>query len=257
MEETQSVPVYLFWGEEFLVRKDAEELVKKLVPDAAVGLNLVVLDGASPKELAAELATLPLFPGPKVVTSHDPEFLAPKKGRGDGLHKAKEAWRAGKRKEGARRLLALAARAGWGPQKLDPTQSGNPTAEDWKDELNVELGEVDLAFLKEVSQYCRDEGLTAPESDAASLIDLLTRGLPQGHVLVIAATDVDGRHPLVKWTEAHGRWWTGRWPLASRIWTCQRSLKRSSPPFTSGWDLVQRKPSRTGWAATCACCSLS
>ena len=42
--------------------------------------------------------------GRKVVLVHDPEFLAPKKARGDGLAKSREAWRAGRRKEAARRL---------------------------------------------------------------------------------------------------------------------------------------------------------
>ena len=44
-------PLYLFWGEEFLVRRGAEELVKALVPDAAAGLNFAVLDAASPREV--------------------------------------------------------------------------------------------------------------------------------------------------------------------------------------------------------------
>ncbi|MFL5351557.1 MAG: DNA polymerase III subunit delta, partial [Archangium sp.] len=113
-------PLYLLWGEEYLVRRGADELVKALLPDASAGLNFAVLDAGSPREVASELATLPLFPGRKVVLVRDPEFLAPKKGRGDALGKAREAWKAGKRKEGARRLLALAARAGWGVDQLDP-----------------------------------------------------------------------------------------------------------------------------------------
>ena len=121
--------LYLLAGEEFLVRKGADDLVKRLVPDASAGLNFAVMDGASPREVAQELATLPLFPGPKVVLVRDPEFLAPKKGRGDALGKARDAWKAGRRKEGARRLLALAARAGWGPSELDPSAPGAPSPE--------------------------------------------------------------------------------------------------------------------------------
>ncbi|HMK71983.1 MAG TPA: DNA polymerase III subunit delta, partial [Myxococcaceae bacterium] len=69
-------PLYLAWGEEFLVRRDADALVQALVPEEAAGLNLARLDGASPREVAAELATLPLLPGRKVVLLRDPEFLA-------------------------------------------------------------------------------------------------------------------------------------------------------------------------------------
>ena len=51
-------PLYLFWGEEFLVRREAEALARTLVPDAAAGLNYAVLDAASPREIAAELIRL-------------------------------------------------------------------------------------------------------------------------------------------------------------------------------------------------------
>lgn len=197
-------PVYLLAGDEFLVRKGADELVKALVPDAAMGLNYVVLDGGSPREVANELATLPLFPGRKVVLIRDPEFLAPKKGRGDALGKAREAWRAGRRKEGARRVLALAARAGWGAAQLDPSNSGAPSAEQWREELGVELADADIAFLKDVAAFCRDEGVTAPESDVSALLDLLEKGLPKGHALVVAATDLDAKNPVVKWAKDNG-----------------------------------------------------
>ncbi|WP_342381226.1 DNA polymerase III subunit delta [Myxococcus stipitatus] len=197
-------PLYLLWGEEFLVRKGADELVKALVPDAAVGLNLVPLDAGSPREVAQELATMPLFPGRKVVLVRDPEFLAPKKGRGDPLAKAREAWKANKRKEGARRLLALAARAGWGVDQLDPSASGAPSVEQWKEELNVDLAEADVAFLKEVAAFCKEERIHAPEGDATVLLDLIQKGVPAGHALVMAASEVDAKNPLVKLAQDKG-----------------------------------------------------
>jgi len=201
----QEAPAYLVVGEEFLARKATDELVKQLVPDAAMGLNFSVQDGASPREVASDLATLPLFPGRKVVLVRDPEFIAPKKGRTDGLAKARDAWRSGRRKEGARRLLAIAGRAGWGAGQLDPSASGAPSAEQWKEELNIELAGTDLDFLKEVAAFCREERITAPESDVTSLIDLLNKGLPKGQVLVMMGSEVDPKNPLVRWVLEHGR----------------------------------------------------
>jgi DNA polymerase III subunit delta len=198
-------PLYLLWGEEYLIRKGADELIKVLVPDAAMGLNLVVLDAASPREAAQELATMPLFPGRKVVLVRDPEFLAPKKGRGDALGKAREAWKAGKRKEGARRLLALAARAGWGVEQLDPDSKSAPGLEAWKDELNVDLAEADLAFLREAAAFCREERISAPEGDAGALLELFQKGVPPGHALVLAASEVDAKSPLLKLAKEAGR----------------------------------------------------
>jgi DNA polymerase-3 subunit delta len=197
-------PLYLAWGEEYLVRREADALVEALVPGALASLNLVVLDGASPREVALELATLPLLPGNKVVLLRDPEFLAPKKGRTDALAKARDAWKAGRRKEGARRLLALVARAGWGAEALEPGQPGKPSVEDWKDELSVTLAETDLDFLREVAAFVREETLGPAESDASALLTLLERGLPKGHALVVAATDVEAKSPLLKLAREHG-----------------------------------------------------
>jgi DNA polymerase-3 subunit delta len=197
-------PLYLVWGEEYLVRRDADALVDALVPAALRSLNLVVLDGASPREIANELATLPLLSGHKVVLLHDPEFLAPKKGRTDALAKARDAWKAGRRKEGARRLLALVARAGWGPLALEPGQPGAPSVEDWQEELSVPLAETDLDFLREVAAFVREEALGPPESDATALLALLERGLPEGHALVVAATDVEAKSPLLRLARERG-----------------------------------------------------
>ena len=198
LEKKPAAPVYLLTGDEFLARKGADELVKRLLPDASAGLNYFVLDGASPREVAQELVTLPMFPGRKVVLLRDPEFLAPKKGKVDGLSRAREAWKAGRRKEGARRLLALVARAGWGAAELDPTAAGTPDAGRWKEELEVDLAEADVQFLREVALYCREERITVPEGDVAPLCTELERGLPPGHALVIAASEVDGKNPFMK-----------------------------------------------------------
>ncbi|HXX32755.1 MAG TPA: DNA polymerase III subunit delta [Myxococcaceae bacterium] len=197
-------PLYLAWGEEFLARRDADALVQALLPGAEAGLNLVALDGASPREVATELATLPLLPGRKVVVLRDPEFLAPKKGRSDALARARDAWKGGRRKEAGRRLLALVARAGWGPEALAPGADGAPSAEDWKEELGVTLADADLDFLREAAAFVREEGLTAPESDASQLLALLEGGMPPGHALVVAASDVDARHPLLRLAQSQG-----------------------------------------------------
>lgn len=191
-------PVYVVVGEEFLARKAAEELVDALVPKSMQGLNLSVMDVPSPLEVARELATIPMFRGSKVVWVREPEFLLPKKGRGDTLSKAREAWVAGRRKDAARRVLGVASRAGWNAAQLDASNPGGVTREQWKQELDIELADADLAFLAEVSKFCVDEGIRAPEGDASALEELLAKGFPPGHHLVIEASAVDARSGLFK-----------------------------------------------------------
>lgn len=198
-------PAYLLAGEEFLIRKAAEKLLGKLVPGGTADLNLVTMDAATPKEAAAELATLPMFGGRKVVFLRDPEFLAPKKGRPDALNRAREAWKANRRKEAARRVLAIAARAGWGPADLDPTGSGTPRPDDWERELGIVLADVDVSFLKEVAQFCAQESLGPSSSDDAALTEWLAGKPAKGQVLVIAATELEAKNAFVKLLKDKGR----------------------------------------------------
>ncbi len=205
IEHGSVLPVYLLWGEEFLARKGADELVHRLLPKSAFALSYSVLDGASPGEVAQDLATLPLFPGRKVVFISDPEFLAPKKGRSDPLAKAREAWKSGKRKEAARRVLGLAAKAGWRASDLAASNPNAPSAEQWREELGVALSELDLSFLREVIAFCEEERIVTPGSDVSPLLDLLKKDLPKTQILVIAASDVDPKNPLVKAVRDRGR----------------------------------------------------
>src|SRR5512135_185107 len=75
----KALPVYLFDGDAFLSGRAARELAEALVPDAQRSLNLVELDAAaSPAEVAAELSTVGLFGGGKVVLLQEPAFLTSK-----------------------------------------------------------------------------------------------------------------------------------------------------------------------------------
>ncbi len=198
-------PAYLLAGEEFLIRKAAEKLLGKLVPGGTADLNLVTMDAATPREVAAELATLPMFGGRKVVFLRDPEFLAPKKGRPDALSRAREAWKANRRKEAARRVLGIAARAGWGPADLDPTANGTPRPDDWERELGIVLAEVDVAFLHDVAVFCAAENLGVASSDDAALHEWLAGKPAKGQVLVIASSDLEPKNAFIKLLKDKGR----------------------------------------------------
>ncbi len=193
-------PIYLLAGEEFLVRKAAEQLLTKLVPGGTADLNLVTMDVATPREVASELATMPMFGGRKVVFLRDPEFLAPKKGRPDALNRARDAWKANRRKEAARRVLTIAGRAGWGVPEL-----AQPHPDEWERDLGIVLADIDLQFLQEVAAFCTAEGLSAGSSDDGALLEWFNGKPPKGQVLVIAITDVDAKNPLVKIAKDKGR----------------------------------------------------
>jgi DNA polymerase-3 subunit delta len=193
-------PVYLLHGDEFLCRTAAQELAEKLVPEASRDLNLVILDSAAgPQRVAEELRTVPMFRGTKVVWVQPAEFLAPRKSaRGDPWNKVRELWAAGRRKDAARRLLALAGRAGFPLEDL-----AGHTQEEW-DRAGLPLKPGDGEILAGVEELAKAEGMAIPEGDTRALEQLLTAGLPQGHHLIAVAEEVDSASALAKLCRANG-----------------------------------------------------
>jgi len=184
--------VYLFHGEEFLARKAAEDLVELLVPPAQRDFNLSILEAAaSPAEVARDLATVPMFRGTKVVWLRDPEFLAPRRAaKSDQLARLRELWEQGREKEAARRLLALAQKAGIDPAKAGPAE--------WEKEAGLTPDAQDLAFCAAAAAYAQEQGITAPATDVAELERLLARGIPAGNHLIVSALGLDARLGLFK-----------------------------------------------------------
>ena len=184
---------FLLSGDELLIRRSSEALVGKLLKKPSPGFNHVVLEGASAADVVREVTTAPMFRGPKVVVVRDPEFLLSKKGRGDALTKIKEAWNGGKRRIAVNRVLTLFAKVGLGVDAL-----AAPDPETLSDELGLEIEDADVAFLQAMAEFCRSEGIAAPEGGAKAFEDLLAKGFPPGHTLIIEATQLDGLSGLVK-----------------------------------------------------------
>ncbi len=199
-------PVYLLDGDPFLSLRAARELAHALLPEAQRSLNLVEMDAAaSPAEVAAEAATGGLFGGTKVVLVQEPAFLQSKEDVKESFDNARRMWDEGRQREAARRLLAIAAKAGWAAREFDPSADGAPSAAEWKKELGIPIDAAAERFLAEAARYALDRDMKAARDDSGALDALLAKGLPPGHVLVVAAGKVDGRLPLVKRLAATGR----------------------------------------------------
>jgi DNA polymerase-3 subunit delta len=198
-------PVYLFDGDAFLSLRAARELAGALVPERQRALNLVELDAAaSPAEVAAEVATGGLFGGGKVVLVQEPAFLTSKEDAEEAFDRAAAMWSDGRQREAARRLLALAAKAGLSAKDLDPDAEGFDGG-DVETALGIPLDGARRAFLAAAARFALERDMKAAKDDASALDAALRGGFAPGHVLVVAAGKVDGKLPLVKKLAAAGR----------------------------------------------------
>lgn len=224
--EGRPLAVYLLDGDAFLSLRAARELCHALVPEAQRSLNLVELDtAASPAEVAAEVETRGLFSvGRKVVLVQEPAFLTSKEEVQESFERARAQWREGRQREAARRLLALVAKGGFqaadlvpaalagglGPLEQEPrdkelAKALKALARDLRAEFGFTLSDDDLEFVVRAGKFALERELKVARDDSAALDAALERGLPPGHVLVVAAGKVDGTLPLVKKLAAAGR----------------------------------------------------
>ncbi len=219
-------PVYLLDGDAYLALRAAREIAAVLVPEGQRALNLVELDAAaSPAEVAAEVATGGLFGGAKVVLVQEPAFLTSKEDAQGAFLRAAEMWEEGRQREAARRLLALAAKAGLAAADLDPRSDPPPDLDAFAGELGLDLDAA--AGLREfalaAARFAVERDMKVAKDDASALDAALSRGFPPGHVLVVAAGKVDGRLPLVKKLAAAGRRVTVRIESEGQ-WDAQRPV---------------------------------
>ncbi len=179
------VPVYLFYGDEFLYKSAFKSLLDALVPPQHQGLNYEAIDGASENvyEIIERLNTFPLIPSAKVIAVHSTRIFYSAVSVDDLLHKSKEALEKEDLKESARYLLHMLSVAG---MSLDDVKDGKKLA--------------DGAWLDQVIAYCVHEKMTVPvhEDDAEVLSDAILTGCPKTNHLVLTTDFVDKRRKLYK-----------------------------------------------------------
>jgi DNA polymerase III subunit delta len=100
----------------------------------------------------------------------EPAFLSSKEDQNEAFRRAREMWGQGRQREAARRLLALAAKAGWSAQEL--AADDRPGAEEWRRELSVEDA-WDADFAAAAARFAVEREMKAGKDDASALDALL------------------------------------------------------------------------------------
>ncbi len=198
-------PIYLVEGDEYLARSAARELAEALVPEKDRALNLIVIDAAGgAREIAQHLVTIAMFPAPKAVVVEGAEALDEEVDAERELSRARDLWQGKRQRDGARRLLKLVRRAGWGAVEIAFGTKGAQSAAKWRKEIGAAPEDGDKAWLQELSGYATAQKIQAPPEDVDTLVRALDRGLPPKTHLVLVAEKLGARHPLSRAIEQHG-----------------------------------------------------
>lgn len=195
-------PVYLFYGDEFLVKERVQTLASEILDPDLRATNLIVFDGNNldVARLADELLTPSLFGDRRIVLVDQTHLFMGKVDRGKLVQKILTSWRSNDRK---------AAFQGFGQwlNLMGLTVADTSGGSDWIGDLDAEEVPVDAGeILSKVGRAFADSGEKAEASaDEASVEELILSPLPGDTVLIFTAMAVDKRKKIFKAVEKRGR----------------------------------------------------
>jgi DNA polymerase-3 subunit delta len=187
--------LYLFYGDEFLVKERVEKLISEVLDAKLRGTNLTVLDGNNLdfSILSSNLFTPSLFGGYRVVIVDQTPLFMGRLDQARLVGKVLQSWKSNDRKgafRGFGQLLNLA-----GLQRSDI--EGRT---DWLAEITGESATGDdRETLLKVARSFLDAGQKVESSDHESFIEeLLESPLPEETILIFTAPAVDKRKRIFK-----------------------------------------------------------
>ena len=208
IEAGRLVPVYLLFGDSYLVSSALTELTARLIPEARRSTNLQLVDGAQAdfRAIVDSLNTFSLFSGCKVAVVLSSRILSSRTDLPGLFARARAAYEAGALDVAARSLLEALAYAGW---SLDDVAAGawrEISTHLWQQTFGVDRDDPDTAWVDTVVAHAMSKAMALPErrDEAALLEAALRRGFPPNHSLVITADAVDKRRSLYRLIEEKG-----------------------------------------------------
>jgi len=206
IEQGNIAPCYLIHGEDdYAVQASVEQIVKKILPDASEGLNLLTFDGdENIQRLYEEILTPSLLSGTKVILLRNTGLFRSKVSAADTFRKA-----AGALDQDPGRALKYFQNfmkiAGLNTEDLDKGNWKNIPEKDWRKLLGEDYSEM-MKFVPVLAGLASESNLTSQGSEggAEDISELLKKGFPDGNILILTADSVDQRKNLYKHIVEHG-----------------------------------------------------
>jgi DNA polymerase-3 subunit delta len=196
----ESNNLYLFYGDEFLVKEQVNKLVDSVLDAQLRDTNLMIFDGGSVdlSALSTYLFTPSLFGGPRVLLVDQTTIFMSRSDHGKVMSKSLDSWRNGDRKGALKAFGQLLSLAGVRVQDL----GGNT---DWVSEISDTLGIEDRETLAKIAEGFLEDGKTADRGDEALMEELINATFPEGTVLLFSAPSVDKKKKIFKAIDKRGR----------------------------------------------------
>ena len=202
--------IYLLFGERYLCRNAAQELIDLLLPEKeshATSLHHIDGDQEDFNRTLTLLKTFSLFSGRKIFWVTDTKLFYSKGVAKNIWEKACEKNERNEPGPALRYLIQMLNLAAISPQEMVAENIASLTATRWKNLFGFTKPQGDLSWAQVLLADMPADAspVKGLESDAASMYTLaLEAGLPQNNILILLAEAVDKRKRLYKYIKEHG-----------------------------------------------------
>jgi DNA polymerase III subunit delta len=194
--------IYLFFGDEFLVKERVNKLVDDFLDPKLRATNLIIFDGVNldAAGVSSHVRTPSLFGGERVIVIEQTTLFMGRTDEGKLAVKAIESWKAGDRKVAFRAMGQLLNLAGLKSSDIQQDV-------DWTDQIlgNSAGPEERVALTRLAEAYLEGGRPSGATGDQELIEDLVLSPLPEGTILVFTAPGVDKRKKIFKTVEEKGR----------------------------------------------------
>ena len=202
--------IYLLFGERYLCRNAAQELIDLLLPEherQASSLQHIDGDQEDFSRTLNLLKTFSLFSGRKIFWVTDTKLFYSKGVAKSVWDKACEKNERDEPGQALRYLLQMLKLAALSPQEMFEEDIASLSATRWKTLFGFSKPQGDLAWVQGLLADMPDGAspAKAEESDAATMYTrAFEAGIPEGNILILLAEAVDKRKRLYKYIQEQG-----------------------------------------------------
>ena len=202
--------IYLVFGERYLCRNAAQELIDHLLPEKkrqATGLQHIDGDQEDFSVTLNLLKTFSLFSGRKIFWVTDTKLFYSKGVAKNVWDKACEKNDRNEPRQALRYLLQMLNLAAQSPKEMVEENIASLSATRWKNLFGFSKPQGDLSWAQNLLAKMPPDVSPAKgkENDTATMYTLaFETGIPRDNILVLLAEAVDKRKRLYKYIQEHG-----------------------------------------------------